>query len=64
MRKKMAGEFVTVWIPSNRKADLLDYAARLAAPLTPAPRATKAPRQIDIEDAIRATGKPRKKAHA
>ena len=63
MPKKKAGEFVTVWIPSNRKAELLEYAARLAAPLVVGSKKPD-PHQIDIEEAIRATARRKARGKA
>jgi hypothetical protein len=66
MPKKKGGEFVTVWIPSSRKAELLDYAARLAAPLVVGSSAAKKPdpHQIDLEDAIRANARRKARGKA
>jgi hypothetical protein len=66
MPKKKAGEFVTVWIPSNRKAELLEYAARLAAPLVVGSTGTKKPdpQQIDLEEAIRANARRKARSKA
>ena len=66
MPKKKAGEFVTVWIPSSRKAELLEYAARLAAPLVVGSSGTikPDPQQIDLEEAIRANARRKARGKA